>query len=124
MVRALWLAVLLAAAAAPLAAQDERWQVALDTDEYVWDIRLVRLDGDSLVVRQADTLRSIPVERITEIRRIRKTEVQLGDGRTAGTMNALTGTDDEVFDLTPLDFAARLRAVQQIFLRHPIRPDS
>ncbi len=115
-------AVLTLAFAAPAAAQDERWQVTLDNQDYVWDIRLVRLEGDSLVVRQADTLRSVPVEDITEIRLIRKSEVQIGDGAGAGTMNALTGGDDEIYDFTPLEFADRLRAIQKILLYHP--PDA
>jgi hypothetical protein len=115
---ALLLAALTLAIAAPAAAQEERWQVTLDNQEYVWDIRLVRLEGDSLVVRQADTLRLVPVEDITEIRLIRKTEVQLGDGQGGGTMSALTGGDDEVYDFTPLDFAGRLRAVQRLLLDH------
>lgn len=123
--RAPFIAVLLLLLApTPLLAQeqDNRWQVTLDNQEYVWDIRLVRLDGDSLVVRQADTLRRIPVEHITEIRLIRKSEMQLG--ARAGAMSALTGSDDEVYDLTPLEFADRLRAVQKIFLYHPVDPDS
>jgi hypothetical protein len=37
-------------------------------------------------------------------------------------MAALMGSDDEVYDLTPLEFPDRLRAVQKIFLYHP--PDS
>jgi hypothetical protein len=108
--------------ASPLLAQGERWQVTLDPEEYVWDIRLVRLDGDSLVVRQADTLRLLPVERISEIRLIKKSEVRLGDGSAGGAMNALMGGDDEIYDLGPLEFADRLRAVQQIFLYHPAEP--
>ena len=51
--------------AGPLAAQDNRWQITLDGGEYVWDVRLDRLAGDSLFVRQADSLRPLPVERIT-----------------------------------------------------------
>jgi hypothetical protein len=119
MTRPLFLAFLLAAAAQPLAAQEERWQLTLDTQEYVWDIRLVRLDGESLVVRQSDSLRSIPVQRINEIRLIQQSEVQLGAGATAGAMNALMGGDDEIYDLTPLEFADRVRAIQKIFLYHP-----
>jgi hypothetical protein len=115
-------ALLLALAAAPLAAQDDRWQVTLDSQEYVWDIRLVRLDGDSLVVRQADSLRAVPVDRISEIRLIRKSEMQLGDGATAGAMGALMGSDDEVYDFTPLEFADRIRAIQKILLFHPVDP--
>jgi hypothetical protein len=112
---------LAALGATPLAAQqDDRWQVTLDQDRYVWDVRLVRLDEDSLVVRQADSSLSVPVERITEIRLIRKSEMQLGDG--AAAMSALTGRDDEVYDFTPLEFAERVRAIQKIFLYHPSEP--
>jgi hypothetical protein len=58
------------------------------------------------------------VQRITEIRRIQKTTVSLADG-AGGAMSALTGADDEVYDLIPLDFPGRIRAVQQILLLHP-----
>src|SRR5918994_7624920 len=99
---------LAALSATPLAAQQrDRWQVTLDQDRYVWDVRLVRLDGDSLVVRQADSLLSVPVDRITEMRLIRKSEMQLGDGAMA--MSALTGADDEVYDFAPLEYAERVR---------------
>jgi hypothetical protein len=117
------LALLLLALAPPMAAQDDRWQVTLDGDRYVWDIRLVRLDGDSLVVRQSDSLVRVPVAHVNEIRLIRKSEVQItGGGATAGAMNALIGGDDEVYDLTPLEFADRLRTIQKILLLHPTEP--
>jgi hypothetical protein len=103
-----------------VAAQDERWQVTLGGDRYVWDVRLVRLDGDSLVLRQSDSLLRVPVAQMTEIRLIRKTEVEVGTGNAdAAAMAALTGSDDEIYDLTPLDFAARLRAVQKVLVLHP-----
>jgi hypothetical protein len=114
--------VALMALARPLLAQDDRWQITLDNDQYVWDIRLVRLDGDSLVVRQSDSLVRVPVARINELRLIRKSEVQLGAGATAGAMSALVGGDDEVYDLTPLEFADRIRTVQKILLMHPTEP--
>ncbi len=114
---------LILAFAAPLAAQDDRWQVTLEGDHYVWDIRLVRLDGDSLVVRQSDSLVRVPVALINEIRLIRKSEAQMtGGGATAGAMNALVGGDDEIYDLTPLEFADRLRTIQKILLLHPSAP--
>jgi hypothetical protein len=109
------------ALARPLAAQDDRWQVTLDGEQYIWDIRLVRLDGESLIVRQSDSLVHVPVARITEIRLIRKSESRSGDGG-GGVMSALTGSDDEVYDLSPLDFAERLRSVQKILLLHPSEP--
>jgi len=117
------LALLLTAAASPIRAQgsdDERWQITTDSGTYIWDIRLVRLAGDSLIFRQADTLGSVSVQQTKEIRLIRKTEMRLGEG-AAGAMAALTGSDDEVFDLATLDYAARLRTVQQIFLMHPVK---
>jgi hypothetical protein len=112
--------VALAAHPGPLPAQDDRWQVTLDNDQYVWDIRLVRLDGDSLVVRQSDSLLRVPVAQIKELRLIRKSEVEMdAGGATAGAMNALVGGDDEIYDLSPLDFADRLRTVQKVLLLHP-----
>jgi hypothetical protein len=109
------------ALARPLAAQDERWQVTLDGERYVWDIRLVRLDGDSLIVRQSDSLVHVPVAQITEVRLIRKSESRSDDGG-GGVMSALTGSDDEVYDLSPLDFAGRLCSLQKILLLHPSEP--
>ncbi len=101
-----------------LAAQADRWQVGLDNDQYVWDVQLVRLDGDSLVVKQSDSLVGVPVARINEIRLIRKTEVDLGGG-AAGAMNALVGGDDEIYNLAPMEFDERLRTIQKILLYHP-----
>jgi hypothetical protein len=117
--------VLLLGLAQSARAQDDRWQVALDDERYVWDIRLVRLDGDSLIVRQSDSLVSVPVAHINEIRLIRKSEVHVGaggPGGAAGAMNALVGGDDEVYDLTPLEFGDRLRTIQKILLLHPTEP--
>ena len=109
------------ALARPLAAQGDRWQVTLDGERYVWDIRLVRLDGDSLIVRQSDSLVPVPVAHITEVRLIRPSESRSDDGG-GGAMSALTGADDEIYDLSPLDFAERLRTVQKILLLHPPEP--
>jgi hypothetical protein len=117
------LALLLTGVTSPIRAQGsdaERWQITTDSGSYIWDIRLVRLAGDSLIFRQADTLGSVSVQQTKEIRLIRKTEMRLGEG-AAGAMAALTGSDDEVFDLTTLDYGARLRTVQQIFLLHPVK---
>ncbi len=118
-VRIAALTLFLAAAPGLAAQESDRWQVTLDQDQYVWDVRLVRLDGDSLVVQQSDSTVRVPVERITELRLIRKTEMSLGDG---GAMSALTGSGDEIYDLTPLDFAGRMRAIQKLLLLHPSGP--
>lgn len=110
--------------ARPLAAQqDDRWQVALDDGGYVWDIRLVRLDGDTLVVSQSDSLVRVPLAHATEIRLIRKSRVDLTGGpATAGAMSALVGGDDEVYDLAALDAAGRRQTVRKLLARKPAEP--
>lgn len=118
-------AILLAALVLPAlpgaaAAQgDDRWQLTLEGDSVLWDVRLVRLDGDTLRVRRSDSLYAAPVERLREMRLFQKSEMQLGAGVAGGAINALTGADDEVFDLSLMDFAEKLRTVQRILLMHP-----
>lgn len=118
--RALALLFALPFAAPRAAAQGtgDRWQITLADGAIVWDVRLVQLDGDQLQVRQRDSVFSVPVARIDEFRLIKKSDMQLGAGG-GGAMAALVGADDEVFDLKPLEFAERLRTVQQLLLYHP-----
>jgi hypothetical protein len=96
---------------------DDRWQLTLADGSYLWDVRLVKLAGDTIHVRGRDSTAAVTVAQVNEFRLIRKSEMQLGT--PGGAMAALTGADDEVYDLTPLEFADRLRAVQKIFLYHP-----
>jgi hypothetical protein len=98
-------------------APDDRWQLTLADGSYLWDVRLVKLAGDTIHVRGRDSTAAVTVAQVNEFRLIRKSEMQLGT--PGGAMAALTGADDEVYDLTPLEFADRLRAVQKIFLYHP-----
>src|SRR5688572_5862289 len=114
------LLMLLASLAGPATAQsaaDDRWQLTLTDGSYLWDVRLVKLEGDSIHARGRDSVAVVSVAQVNELRLIRKSEMQLGT--PGGAMSALTGADDEVYDLTPLEFADRLRAVQKIFLLHP-----
>jgi hypothetical protein len=118
------LASLLSLAGRPAMAQgknEDRWQIGLESGDFLWEIRLVRLGGDSLIFRQADTLGSVSVQNIKELRLIRKTEVRLGEGG-GGAMAALTGSDDEVYDLNTMDYRARIRTIQQVLLLHPPAP--
>lgn len=111
--------LLFGSAAAAQNPSGDRWQIGLESGAYIWDVRLVKLTGDSLLFRQADTVGVTRVNQITEIRLIRKSTMRLGEGAGGGAMSALVGADDEVYDFQPLDFAARLRAIQQILLAHP-----
>ena len=113
---------LLGVFAVPAAGQtkgEDRWQITLENGGIVWDVRLKQLTDDQLQVSQQDSLFAVKVGDIREMRRFRKSEMQIGQGTTAGAMAALTGSDDEVFDFAPLDFSGRLRAVQQIMLQRP-----
>jgi hypothetical protein len=115
--------LLLPALARPLAAQDDRWQITLDDQRYVWDIRLVELAGDALVIRQSDSLVPVPVAHIDEIRLIQKSRVDITGGpATAGAMSALVGGDDEIYDLTALGPADRRRTIEKILQLHPPHP--
>ena len=99
---------------------DDRWQIGLENGQYIWDIRLVRLQGDTLVFRQADTLGTVSVQQVGELRLIQKSTMRIGQGAAAGgAISALTGSDDEVYDLLTLDYPARIRSIQQILLLHP-----
>ena len=109
-------------ASASLQAQADRWQVTVGADTYIWDVQLVRLQADSLVVMQSDSLVRVPVERITELRLIRKTEVPVGGDAADATMSALSGADDEIYDLSTLEFPDRMRTIQKILLVHPTTP--
>ena len=111
------LAVLVAPAPSAAQAKADRWQITLQNDDLLWDIRLVSLDGDRLTYRQADSTGVVPVANVKEMRLFQASEMQMG---TAGAaFGALTGSDDVVFDMTLLDFAERLKTVQQVMLKYP-----
>src|SRR5206468_4157026 len=65
---ALWLGVL---AALPCAAQD-RWQVTLNSGKTFWDLGLVKLAGDTLVVRHGDSTYAFSLVELDEVRLVQK----------------------------------------------------
>jgi hypothetical protein len=73
--------------------------------------------------RQADSAFTVPVLAMRELRLIRKSTMRLGDDDGgATTVRALTGGDDEVYDLGGLEFAERLRVLREVLARHPPGP--
>jgi len=124
MMRSLLLVLLLLPTLArSVVAQSDRWQLTLDDDQYVWDIRLVRLEGDSLVIRQSDSLVRVPLGHVNEVRLIRGARVEVtGGAATAGAMSALMGGDDEIYDLAPLEPADRRPTIEKILQLHPPQP--
>ena len=111
------LAVTAIPAAVEAQARPDRWQITLQNDSLLWDVRLVSLEGDKVTYRQADSTGVVSAGEIRELRLVQASELQLG---TAGAaFGALSGSDDIVFDMTLLDFAERLRTVQQVFQKYP-----
>lgn len=107
-------------AAAPCAAQGDgdRWQLTLDSGVILWELHLVRLSGDTLVLRQADTTRSVPLRQISELRLVQKSVKRLGAGG-GGVIGVLSGADDKVYQLTLLDLGEKRQLVRRILQDHP-----
>lgn len=99
-----------AASPAPL---PNRWQVTLNDQSYLWDVRLVRLAGDTLVVKSPDGLQDAPVARITELRLLPETVLQVQDGHRSA-IGALGDDNVRVVDFVPLSMADRRAAIERI----------
>src|SRR2546421_11349025 len=110
----LWLALV---AARPGIAQD-RWQLTLNSGTTLWDLRLVGLAGDTLVVRHADSTYAFPLAQVDEIRLVQKSTRHITPeaGRYGGVVG---GADDAVRPLTLGSGPARRAIVQQVLQAHP-----
>jgi hypothetical protein len=95
----------------------ERWQILLDDGDYVYDVRPLRLGGDTLYVQLLDSAtappRAIPLATIDELRRVGASVKMVGAG-ARGTFGGLAGADDAVFKLAMYDAAERRRIVAGI----------
>src|SRR3989442_1855442 len=80
-----------------VAQQGDRWQVTLHDGRLMWDLRLVRLTGDTLVLRQGtgDSTYRFPIGRVDELRLVHKAERRLR-GEPRGYGSVLAGTAREI----------------------------
>ena len=117
--RALVVATVALLGAAPAAAQqDDRWQVALNDGRIIWELRLVRLRGDTLVVRDADSTYRFPIGHVDELRLVRKSERrQTAEPNRYG--GVLGGADDAVYRLTLYSVSERRQLLEQVLKDHP-----
>lgn len=109
------------AGAVPCAAQrarGDRWQLTLNNGTTLWDLRLVKLAGDTLVVRNNDSTYALPITQLDELRLVQKSERSLAQeqGRFAGVLN---GGDDVPYRLTLYSLAERRQILRQVFQDHP-----
>jgi len=117
--KALMLAGLALVCAPPGHAQEEdRWQVTLNSGQIIWELRLVRLKGDSLVLRGGDSTYSFPISEVDELRLVRKSERRM-TAEPNRYNGVLGGADDVVYRLTLYTLAERRRVLEQAFRDHP-----
>ena len=109
------------AAAQTAAPSPDRWQLTFTDQSYLWDVRLVRLDGDTLVVRSRDSLIDTPIAQLTELRLLPETILKVGDGHRSG-IGALGDNNVRVVDLAPMDANARRATLQTILTRQTVAP--
>jgi hypothetical protein len=107
-----------ALALAPLSAQTpastrDRWQLTLDDQSYLWNVRLIRLSHDTLTVRTRDSLVATPIRDISTIQLLAETILRVGDGHRSG-IGALGDNNSPVLDLTSLALAARRQRIQAL----------
>lgn len=107
--------------AAPGAAQDrerDRWQLTLNSGKILWDLHLVKLAGDTLVVGHGDSTFALAITEVDELRMVRKAQRSITPeaGRYGGVLG---GADDAVYRLTLYTLAERRHIVRQIFQDHP-----
>lgn len=101
-----------------VAQQDDRWQITLNSGTIMWELHLVRLQGDTLVVRHDDSTYHYPIMQVDELRLVRKSEARrTADRNRYGA--ALGGADDEVYRLTLDDRSERRQRLEQVFKDHP-----
>jgi hypothetical protein len=90
--------------------------MTLTDGSYVWELRLVRLSGDTLVVAHGDTLRAVPLARVDELRLVQGTVKTLRKADPGG-FGGLSGAGDEVYRLTLDTVAEKRRVIEEIFRR-------
>jgi hypothetical protein len=123
-VRTLVVLALTLLGAAPLAAQqDDRWQVTLDDGTIRWELHLVQLRGDTLLLRGGDSTYRLPIGRVDELRLARKS-VRHQTAEPNRYDGVLGGADDEVYRLTLYSLQERREILAQVFKDHPVARES
>lgn len=93
--------------------EGDRWQLTLTDQSYLWNVRLVRLATDTLIVRSRDTLIATPISDIAAIQLLAETRLTVQDGHRSG-IGALGDNNSPVMDLTTLSIDARRARLQAL----------
>jgi hypothetical protein len=108
-------------AAGAAAQQDDRWQVTLNGGSIIWELHLVGLRSDTLVLRGGDSTYRFPIGQVDELRLVQKS-VRHQTGQPNRYAGVLGGMDDEVYRLTLYGVTERRAIIEQIFKDHPPEP--
>jgi hypothetical protein len=120
-VRPLIIVLAFAATATAAAQQDERWQVTLNDGTIVWELHVVQLRNDTLVLRGSDSTYRLPIGSVDELRLVRKSvRHQTPEPNRYG--GVLGGVDDEVYRLTLYSLPERRAILAQVLKDHPPNP--
>ena len=102
-----------AVAALPCAAQEAaRWRVTLISSTVLWDVALVGLQEDLLLIRQNDSTSAVPLREVTELRRVPPEDEPLADAprpRFGGGQEQPT-----LYQFPAWDLAQKRRIIEQI----------
>jgi len=108
----------LALAGAAVAGQpDDRWQLTLNDGKTLWELHLVQLKDDTLVVRHAESTYRLAIAQVDELRLVRKSEHRTNEPGRYG--DALGGAADQVYRLTLYSVSERRQILAQVFKDHP-----
>jgi hypothetical protein len=99
--------------AGALAQSPERWQVTLATGQILYELYPESLAADTLVLRQGGAARRIALADLSELRRVRAS-VELAERAGRNAIAALSGADDEVYQMTLLDVGEKRTVVGEI----------
>lgn len=91
----------------------DRWQLTLNDQSYIWNVRLVRLAADTLVVRSTDSLIATPIKDISSIQLLAETVLTVQDGHRSG-IGALGDNNSPIVDLASLPLDARRERLQAL----------
>jgi hypothetical protein len=106
-----------AEAQTPWYSQD-RWQLELSDGSVVFECRLRQRTGDLLLITEADSMRSVPLQKLTGLRLLRPAAKTVAHG-ARGTFGALAGADDEVYQLTLFTVPERSQVIDTLLRQHP-----
>jgi len=84
----------------------DRWQVELSSSENLYEVKPLRLRGDTLILQQGDSTVAVPLARLSVLRRIRKSAER--------PTRAVAGSEDEVYQMSLFTVPERRTALDSL----------